>query len=468
MPKHDAKRWLHLRSRRHVPDRHDRIRHRVWLLGLAGFVTSVTIASMPPREAALPSHLQNILATPPQVLDIAPVSRLDDHRDAPPASVARRTETAPDVAAPPAPSWTEITVRRGETLSQILQRSGVNDTRLLQYVRGHTEARPFHQIKTGQVLRLQTNPEGRLQELATDTGEDATLHLQRTDTSFRVLQQPRLYETRAAHATGTIESSLFEDGLAAGMSEGLILRLVEIFGWDIDFAQQLRRGDSFAVIHEEKFRHGQKAADGAILAAEFINQGKVYRAVAWRDANGRVEYYTPEGLSLRRPFLRTPVEFSRISSRFSNRLHPILKTWRAHTGVDYAAPSGTPVRATSAGRVTALGWNGGYGKAITIRHGGTYSTLYGHLSRFHAGVRVGGPVEQGQVIGYVGSTGLATGPHLHYELHVHGAYQNPLTFKLPAAAPIPAAHKPDFLRAAGHLNARLDLISRNITVASNK
>ncbi len=465
---HDAKRWLRLRSRRHAPDRHDRIKHRVWLLGLAGFVTSVTIASMPPREPALPSGLQDILATPPQVLDIAPVSRLDDHRDAPPASVARRPETAPDIAAPPAPSWTEITVRRGETLSQILQRSGVNDARLLQYVRGHTEARPFHRIKTGQVLRLQASPEGQLQELATDAGEDATLHLQRTDTGFRVLQQPRLYETQTAYATGTIESSLFEDGLAAGMSEGLILRLVEIFGWDIDFAQQLRRGDSFAVIHEEKFRHGQKAADGALLAAEFVNQGKVYRAVAWRDAYGRVEYYTPEGLSLRRPFLRTPVEFSRISSRFSSRFHPILKTWRAHTGVDYAAPSGTPVRATSAGRVAALGWNGGYGKAITIRHGGTYSTLYGHLSRFHAGVRVGGLVEQGQVIGYVGSTGLATGPHLHYELHVHGAYQNPLTFKFPAAAPIPAAHKPDFLRAAGRLNARLDLISRNTTVASSK
>ena len=247
------------------------------------------------------------------------------------------------------------------------------------------------------------------------------------------------------------------------MSEGLILRLVEIFGWDIDFAQQISRGDSFGVIHEEKFHRGQKIADGAILAAEFVNQGKVYRAAAWRDAGGRVEYYTPEGLSLRRPFLRAPVEFSRISSRFSSRLHPIHKTWRAHTGVDYAAPSGTPVRATSAGRVTALGWNGGYGRAITIRHGGTYSTLYGHLSRFHSGVRIGGLVEQGQVIGYVGSTGLATGPHLHYELLVNGAYQNPLTFKFPAAAPIPAEHKPDFLRAAGRLSARLDLVSRNIS-----
>jgi murein DD-endopeptidase MepM/ murein hydrolase activator NlpD len=171
-----------------------------------------------------------------------------------------------------------------------------------------------------------------------------------------------------------------------------------------------------------------------------------------------MEYYTPEGLSLRRTFLRTPVELSRISSRFAMRFHPVLKTWRAHTGVDYAAPTGTPVRATAAGRVTALGRNGGYGKAITLRHGGAYSTLYGHLSRFHATLRVGSQVEQGQIIGYVGSTGLATGPHLHYELQVHGRHQNPLTFKFPGAAPLPAEHQRAFAHSARELGTRLDLI----------
>ncbi|MEK7797167.1 MAG: M23 family metallopeptidase, partial [Pseudomonadota bacterium] len=254
----------------------------------------------------------------------------------------------------------------------------------------------------------------------------------------------------------------------AGLSEGLLLKLVEIFGWDIDFAQQLRRGDGFAVIYEEKFSQGQKIADGQILAAEFVNQGKTYRAIGFRDDRGRLEYHTPEGLSLRRPFLRTPVELSRISSRFAMRFHPVLKTWRAHTGVDYAAPTGTPVRATATGRVTALGWNGGYGQAVTLKHGGAFSTLYGHLSRFHSGLRVGSPIEQGQVIGYVGATGLATGPHLHYELQVNGRHQNPITFKFPGATPLAPEHKQAFLRNAGQFGTRLDLISRHNQVASSK
>ncbi len=452
---------------RHPPaDRHQRLKHRVWLLGLAGFVTSVTIASIPPREAEVASHLRGALATPLQVFDIAPVSRLEDATETP-ARIALHRATDDDAEnTPPRPDWTEITVRRGETLSQILQRANVDAPALLQFIRSHPEARPFHEIKVGQVLRLRADAKGRLEELATDQGEEATLHLRRTDTEFRVELLPRPFEARLAHVSGTIDSSLFEDGLAAGLSESVILRLVEIFGWDIDFAQQIRAGDSFAVIYEEKTWHGQKLADGPILAAEFINQGRTYRAVGFRGARGQMEYYSPEGLSLRRAFLRTPVEFSRISSRFAMRLHPVLKTWRAHTGVDYAAPSGTPVRATAAGRIATLGWNGGYGKAIAIRHGGAYSTLYGHLSRFHPALRVGSQVEQGQVIGYVGNTGLATGPHLHYELHVNGKYQNPLTFKFPGAAPIPTEHKQAFLQAASTLGTRLDFISHNALIVA--
>lgn len=446
---------------RHPPaDRHQRLKHRVWLLGLAGFVTSVTIASIPPREAETASHLKGALATPPQMLDIAPVSRLEDEPETPARGAPYRATDDDAENTAPRQDWTEITVRRGETLSQILQRANVDEPALLQFIRSHPEARPFHEIKVGQVLRLRADAKGRLEELATDQGEEATLHLRRAEAGFHVELLPRPFEARLAHVSGTIDSSLFEDGLAAGLSESVILRLVEIFGWDIDFAQQIRAGDGFAVIYEEKTWHGQKLADGPILAAEFINQGKTYRAVGFRNARGQMEYYSPEGLSLRRAFLRTPVEFSRISSRFAMRLHPVLKTWRAHTGVDYAAPSGTPVRATAAGRIATLGWNGGYGKAITIRHGGAYSTLYGHLSRFHPALRVGSLVEQGQVIGYVGSTGLATGPHLHYELHVNGKYQNPLTFKFPGAAPIPAEHKQSFLQTASTLGTRLDFISR--------
>jgi len=459
---------IFVRARDKDDDRHRRLRHRIWLLGLAGLVTSVTIASIPSRETALPRHLQEALATPPQILDIAPVSRVHDTRDGSATNFARQIKITSDVTSPPEPAWTEITVRRGETLSQILRRVGQEDSALLSSLRTQAEARTFYQLQPGQVLKLRTSDTGQLQELTTELEAGTTLHLRRTDQGFRVSREVLPLDIQPAYATGTIESSLFEDGLAAGLSEGLLLKLVEIFGWDIDFAQQLRRGDGFAVIYEEKFSQGQKIADGQILAAEFVNQGRSYRAIGFRDERGRLEYYTPEGLSLRRPFLRTPVELSRISSRFAMRFHPVLKTWRAHTGVDYAAPTGTPVRATAAGRVTSLGWNGGYGQAVMLKHGGTFSTLYGHLSRFRSGLRVGSPVEQGQVIGYVGATGLATGPHLHYELQVNGRHQNPITFKFPGATPLAPEHKQAFLRGAGQLGARLDLISRHVTVASNK
>lgn len=458
---------IFVRARDKGADRHRRLRHRIWLLGLAGFVTSVTIASIPSRETALPPHLQEVLATPPQILDIAPVSRIDDVRDAAGNNPARQVKATSDVVPPPAPVWTDVTVRRGETLSQILRRVDREDSALLNSLRTQAEARVLYQLQPGQVLRLRTSDTGQLQELTTELEAGTTLHLRRTDQGFRASREVLPLEVQPAYATGIIESSLFEDGLTAGLSEGVLLKLVEIFGWDIDFAQQLRRGDSFAVIYEEKFSQGQKIADGQILAAEFVNQGKTYRAIGFRDERGRLDYYTPEGLSLRRPFLRTPVELSRISSRFAMRFHPVLKTWRAHTGVDYAAPTGTPVRATAAGRVASLGWNGGYGQAITLKHGGTFSTLYGHLSRFRAGLRVGSLVEQGQIIGYVGATGLATGPHLHYELQVNGHHQNPITFKFPGATPLAPEHKQAFRRDAGQLGARLDLISRRVTVASN-
>ncbi len=470
MPKENSRRLARLFARARDADvhRHRRLRRRFWLLGLAGLVASVTIASIPPRTAALPLHLQEILATPPQILDIAPVSRMDNDRDTPFANAARRTQITPGATSPPEPAWTEITVRRGETLSQILRRVGQEDGALLNSLRTQPEARALYRLQPGQVLRLRTSAAGQLQELTTELEAGVTLRLQRTALGFDVAREVLPLEIQPAYATGAIESSLFEDGLTAGLSEGLLLKLVEIFGWDIDFAQQLRRGDSFAVIHEEKFWRGQKMADGQILAAEFINQGKTYRAIGFRDDRGRLEYYTSEGLSLRRPFLRTPVELSRISSRFAMRLHPVLKTWRAHTGVDYAAPTGTPVRATATGRVTALGWNGGYGQAVALKHGGAFSTLYGHLSRFHSGLRVGSYVEQGQIIGYVGATGLATGPHLHYELQVNGRHQNPLTFKFPGATPLASEHRQAFLHGASRLGAHLDLISRNVTVARSK
>lgn len=249
------------------------------------------------------------------------------------------------------------------------------------------------------------------------------------------------YELRIARVAGTIERSLFDDGQDAGLSDRLIMELAEIFGWDIDFVVDLRPGDSFVVLYEEKYWQAEKVSDGDILAAEFVNQGRVYRAIGLRGDDGRMQYYSPDGFSLKRDFLRTPVKFSRVSSVFSNsRYHPVLKTWRAHHGVDYDAPIGTPVRATAGGRITAVGWNGGYGNMVAIRHAGPYSTLYAHLARYRPGLRAGQRVEQGEVIGYVGRTGLATAPHLHYEIQVNGVHRDPLTFELPLSARMPISH----------------------------
>jgi len=275
---------------------------------------------------------------------------------------------------------------------------------------------------------------------------------------------PGQFELRVAYAAGTIEHSLFQAGQAAGLSDEIILTLVDIFGWDIDFALEVQAGDTFSVIYEEKYLHGRRIADGAVLAAEFSNRGEVHRAIGFRDRSGRIEYYTPEGRNVRRPFLRTPVKYSRVSSSFSAaRHHPILKVSRAHRGVDYAAPEGTPVRATASGRVAYAGWNGGYGNLVIIDHGRGYRTLYAHLSRFRPGLRAGQRLRQGAIVGYVGQTGLATGPHLHYEFQVNGVHQDPLAFEPRVATTVPPALRPRFERVAEEWTERLDLISeRNL------
>ena len=247
------------------------------------------------------------------------------------------------------------------------------------------------------------------------------------------------------------------------------MELAGIFGWDIDFALDIRQGDSFAVIYEEVFLDGEKVRDGDIIAATFSNRGESYQAIRYTDASNHTDYYSPDGHSMRKAFLRTPVEFSRISSRFSlGRKHPILNTIRAHKGVDYAAPRGTPIKATGDGKVIYRGVKGGYGNVVIIQHGSSYSTLYGHMSRFARGVHSGSHVKQGQIIGYVGSSGLATGPHLHYEFRINGVHRNPLTVKLPDAQPLPKQYMADFQMHANQLVASLDLLSKtNVALASS-
>ena len=250
------------------------------------------------------------------------------------------------------------------------------------------------------------------------------------------------------------------------MSDTLIMELAGIFGWDVDFALDIRSGDHFTLVYEELYLDGKKQRDGNILAAEFVNRGKSYRALRYVDNAGRADYYSPDGHSMRKAFLRTPVDFTRISSRFGERFHPMLKKKKNHHGVDYAAPRGTPIKAAGDGKLLFVGRKGGYGKTVIIQHGGKYSTLYAHMSRIKPGSRRGDHVRQGQVIGYVGSTGRSTGPHLHYEFRINGVHRNPLTVRLPDAAPITAKYKSDFLNKSRGLVALLDMLQRT-TVALN-
>jgi murein DD-endopeptidase MepM/ murein hydrolase activator NlpD len=267
-----------------------------------------------------------------------------------------------------------------------------------------------------------------------------------------------------ANGQGTITSSLSEAGKKAHLSEELIDQLTQIFAWDIDFATNLRPGDRFTIVYE---RGGFNGVDD-IVAAEFVNRGKTIRAVRYIDKEGYANYYTPDGNALQKAFLTTPVDFARISSHFSlNRKHPVLNRIRAHKGVDYAARTGTPVKATGNGEIAFLGRKGGYGQAIIIKHGDRYETVYAHLSRYKSGLHEGSMVRQGEVIGYVGQTGLATGPHLHYEFRIDGMHQNPLTAQLSNSTAIRRTALAEFKSQIQAPLAKLNLIKANTLLAKN-
>jgi len=263
--------------------------------------------------------------------------------------------------------------------------------------------------------------------------------------------------TRQRVVSGTIRDSLFSAAEAAGMDDHTTMNLVDIFAWDVDFARDLRSGDSFRVVYNENFDDEGKMLGTTILAAEFVNQDKTFKAVRYKQLDGKVNYYTPDGKNMRKAYLKAPVKFTRISSRFSlHRMHPILGYTRAHRGVDYAAPSGTPIHALGDGTISFAGWRGGYGRFVLIRHNNhIYSTAYGHMRRFAHGIKRGVRVKQGQVIGYVGMSGLATGPHLHFEFRIRGVAVNPLTVKHPPAQPIATKARGRFMRQTAPLINRL-------------
>jgi murein DD-endopeptidase MepM/ murein hydrolase activator NlpD len=352
-------------------------------------------------------------------------------------------------------SWKTVRVTAGDNMSLIFGRLGLSKTSLHELLSLGDAGEDLKRIMPGQEIRFRIE-RGELIEMIYERDLTRTLHAKRIGQHFRLDVLATEPEIRNAVATTRIDSSLFVAGQKAGLSDQVIMQLIDIFGWDIDFVHDIREGDHYSLIYEEFYKDGEKVKDGRVLAAEFVTQGRALRAVYYLDADGNGNYYSDSGASMRKAFLRTPVNFTRISDHFNlRRRHPILNTIRAHRGVDYAAPHGTPVYATGSGKVVSIGTDGGYGRVIKLQHGGNYTTLYAHLSRFARGLKKGDAVRQGQTIGYVGQTGLATGPHLHYEFHVNGTHRNPLTVELPKAEPIAERFAADFRRKANGLLAQL-------------
>src|SRR6184192_177177 len=374
-------------------------------------------------------------------------------RPSPPTQLA----AAPGLAeARLALSTIDVIVTRNDTLDRIFRRLKLNlaDLASLRAVPGLHAM--LDSLRPGERLRFKHH-DGEFLGLERRLNESHTLKVSRDPTGLKADVLQDTLETRSRTVRGVIDHSLFEAVEAAGAREQIAVALADIFGWDIDFALDVRSGDAFVVTWDEIWRDGTYLKDGPIEAAAFVNQGRAFRAVRYTDPQGVARYYTPDGTSLQREFLRTPVQFTRVSSHFTSaRWHPLLHRIRAHQGVDYAAPIGTPVRAAGDGRIRFAGRRGGYGNVVEIEHIRSIVTVYGHLSRFAHGTRVGEHVTQGAVIAYVGMTGLATGPHLHYEYRVNGVFRNPQTVMLPGAGPIAARWREDFLARSAPRLASLD------------
>lgn len=354
--------------------------------------------------------------------------------------------------------WREERIQRGDTVASLLARLQVDDNAAIRSLRSSREAKALYQLMPGRTIRAETTADGKLIALRYLSGS-TLFSADRSANGFTIDEQPAKFEQRILMKSGEIRSSLFAATDAANLSDAVAIQIADIFSTDIDFYKDLRKGDHFTVVYETYYHLGEAAKTGRVLAAEFINQGKTYQAVFFQNSDGQSGYYTFDGKNIRKAFLRSPLEFSRISSGFTNsRFHPVLKLWRAHKGIDYAAALGTRVKATADGVVEFAGRHGGYGNLVVLRHQSKISTWYGHLSRITKGLHKGSRVSQGDVIGNVGMTGLATGPHLHYEFRVNNIQQNPLRVVMPSAPPITPKYRAAFEAVAQQMAQRLALL----------
>ena len=352
--------------------------------------------------------------------------------------------------------WHDVTIKSGDNLSTLFNSQGLSASVVYQVASAPKYGKTLSRIRPGETLEFRINQEGSLTQLRYVQSKLDSIFFNQTDDGYQAELFTLSPEIRPTYASGTIESSLFLASQKAGLSQNLTMELAGIFGWDIDFVQDIRSGDTFNVLYEEKYLEGEKLGDGNILVASFTNQGQTFTAVRYTDSQGDTDYYTPDGKSMKKAFLRTPVDFTRISSRYNpNRLHPIFKTKRPHRAVDYAAPMNTPIKAAGDGRVQFSGWQNGYGNVVFIEHPNNIVTIYAHANKL-TGLKKGQRVRQGQVIAYVGKTGWATGPHLHYEFRVNGVHRNPMTVKLPDAAPIAKKEMANFKKRSELMIARLE------------
>ena len=355
--------------------------------------------------------------------------------------------------------WREERVQRGDTIGSLLARAAVDDSEAMEFLRADPSARALYQLRPGRALKVATDDDGRLTGLRFLASNGEMLSIGRSASGFVAHREKPAEDLRLTLRAGEIDTSLFAAADDAGLPDAITLALADVFGGDIDFYHDLRRGDRFIVLYETRYVDGEVNGTGRIVAAEFIIRGIAFHAFLWRAPDGTEGYYDESGQSSRKSFLRSPMEFSRITSGFTQaRVHPVLHSMRAHKGTDFAAPEGTPVRATADGLVTFSGEQNGYGNVVMLQHDNTYSTVYAHLSRFAPAVRGGSRVRQGDTIGYVGQTGWATGPHLHYELRIDGEPRDALTVALPSATPVADDERAEFSAEIAPLAGELAVV----------
>ena len=428
-------------------------------------------------KLSLPAAATNTALTPSNRVAATPTATIEEletfEYPLPPPVLSLR-ETTPEEK--DEDGWQQFIVKRGYNLAIICSRAGVKKGELHLLMQLGKTVAVLQKLYPKDRIRMKILPDGTLAGLQYDIDQSKRLEVTRLiDTkdgenpfTAKIIDRP--LEIRQAYGKGIIESSLIEAAQQVNLDSEITYELIRIFGWDIDFSLDLRKGDRFIVVYEQYYRDGEKVQNqggnrkarmaNPIIAAEFINNDNIYRAIRYTDTKGNTDYYSPDGRSVRKAFMRNPVD-ARVTSHFNpKRRHPILNKIRAHKGVDYGAPIGTPIKAVGDGKIVFRGKNGGYGYTLIIQHGEIYSTLYAHLSRYAKNTKKGQKVKQGQTIAYVGKSGLVTGPHLHYEFRVNGVHRNPLKVPLPSVEPIPAKERKVFLAQIEEQVKQLNTLGR--------